>query len=69
MMYKPNFEPQVFTKVKDSGVELTIRCLCNPRKRRASTQDIWENILKDFKQNKIDFAYPTIRYYDNKTES
>ena len=69
MVYQPNFEPQVYTKVMDSGVLFTIRYLCNPRKRRESAQLIWENILDEFDKNKdIDFAYPTTRFYDNKLE-
>ena len=46
---------------------LTIRYLCDPRKRRGSEQAIWEDILKSFAKNDdIDFAYPTRRFYDNK---
>ena len=69
MMYQPNFQPQVYTKVMDSGVLFTIRYLCNPRKRRETAQYIWEDILEEFEtKDKIDFAYPTTRFYDNKTE-
>ena len=65
MMHKPNFNPEVYTMVEESGVKLTVRYLCNPRKRRASSQAIWENVLIAFsKESNIDFAYPTIRYYD-----
>ena len=64
MMYKPDFNPQVYTKVEDSGVLLTIRYLCNPRKRRITSQMIWEDILDDFNAiENIDFAYPTTRFY------
>ena len=48
MMYKPDFNPQVYTKVEDSGILLTIRYLCNPRKRRITSQMIWEDILESF---------------------
>ena len=69
LVYQPNFDPQVYTDVKDSGVMLTIRYLCNPRKRRETAQLIWEDILDKFSENKkIDFAYPTTRFYDDKTE-
>ena len=69
MMYKPNFNPQVYTKVLDSGISFSIRYLCNPRKRRETAQFIWEDILNEFsKTNDVDFAYPTTRFYDNKTE-
>ena len=65
MMHKPNFKPKVYTKIEDSGIQLTVRYLCNPRKRRASSQAIWEGALDRFdKVENIEFAYPTIRYYD-----
>ncbi|MBC8214785.1 MAG: mechanosensitive ion channel family protein [Candidatus Marinimicrobia bacterium] len=64
LIHQPNFAPTVYTKVEDSGVLLTIRYLCNPRKRRDSEQDIWEEVLKQFSnQKEIDFAYPTTRFY------
>ena len=65
MMYQPDFNPQIYTKVEDSGVLLTIRYLCNPRKRRITSQYIWEDILNEFDKNKdIEFAYPTTRFYN-----
>ena len=65
MMHQPNFKPKVYTKIEDSGILLTVRYLCNPRKRRASSQDIWEGALEAFaKEDNIEFAYPTIRYYN-----
>ncbi len=61
--------PTVYTKVEDSGILLTIRYLCDPRKRRITENNIWEMILEEFgKENDIDFAYPTIRYYNNLQE-
>jgi small-conductance mechanosensitive channel len=61
--------PTVYTSVKDSGVLLTIRYLCEPRRRRGSAQAIWEDILAAFDESSaIDFAYPTYRYYDNRQE-
>tara|TARA_Y100000590_G_C15538810_1_gene946108 strand:+ start:30 stop:818 length:789 start_codon:yes stop_codon:yes gene_type:complete len=69
MVYQPDFNPQVYTTVKDSGVMLTIRYLCNPRKRRITSQYIWEDILNEFEENdNIEFAYPTTRFFDNKIE-
>jgi len=56
----------VYTSVKDSGVLLTMRHLCEPHHRRDSNQEIWEAILEEFAQHSdIDFAYPTHRFYDN----
>ena len=61
--------PIVYTDVKDSGINLTVRYLTNPRRRRGTSQKIWETILDEFdKYDNIDFAYPTIRYYDNQKE-
>jgi small-conductance mechanosensitive channel len=61
--------PAVFTSVADSGVLLTIRYLCEPKRRRVTTQEIWEAILEEFSQcDDIDFAYPTYRFYDNPVE-
>ena len=61
--------PTVYTAVRDSGVELTIRHLCNPRERRTVSQTIWEDILEEFGRcPDIDFAYPTRRFYDNTRE-
>ena len=58
--------PTVYTSVVDSGVLLTLRYLVDPRKRRNSEQEIWEAILRAFKQHwDIDFAYPTERKYDH----
>ena len=48
---------------------LTIRYLCEPRRRRGTEQEIWEDILDAFaKHDDIDFAYPTQRFYDNSAE-
>ena len=60
-----NLSPTVYTSVVDSGVLLTLRYLVDPRKRRNSEQEIWEAVLRAFKQHwEIDFAYPTERKYD-----
>ena len=64
MIYYKNLTPIVYTSVKESGVQLTIRYLCNPRRRRGSENEIWEKILIQFdSQEDIDFAYPTTRFY------
>ncbi len=69
MLRHIDFEPRVYTNVKDSGVLLTLRYLCEPRRRRVSAEVIWEDILHAFADhNNIDFAYPTLRYYDNTVE-
>lgn len=69
MIYINKLTPIVYTSVKDSGVLLTIRYICNPRRRRGSEQQIWEDILHAFKSCKdIDFAYPTERRFVNYIE-
>lgn len=61
--------PIVYTDVKNSGINLTIRYLTDPRRRRGTSQIIWEHILDEYEKfDNIDFAYPTIRYYDNPKE-
>ena len=69
MILYSKLTPIVYTSVQDSGVLLTIRYLCEPQRRRDSEQVIWEDILKEFtRNNDIDFAYPTQRFYNNKLE-
>ena len=69
MIYYKNLTPIVYTKVKDSGVQLTMRYLCNPRKRRGSENEIWEEVLIQFeKHNDIELAYPTTRFYKYEKE-
>ena len=68
ILYK-NLTPIVYTTVKDSGVMLTMRFLCDPRQRRGYEEAIWEEVLNRFgKCDNIDFAYPTQRFYVNKDE-
>jgi small-conductance mechanosensitive channel len=62
--------PIVYTSVKDSGILLTIRYLTKARQRRNTEQDIWEAVLREFStRHDIDFAYPTVRHYNNLHES
>jgi small-conductance mechanosensitive channel len=69
MIFYSTLTPTVYTTVKDSGVLLTLRFLCHPRRRRGTSQAIWEDILTRFGEaDDIDFAYPTTRYYFNPAE-
>lgn len=69
MIFYSVLTPIVYTSVKDSGVMLTMRYLCDVRKRRSTEQSIWEDVLIEFaKHDDIDFAYPTTRFYDNLSE-
>ena len=69
LIFYSTLTPTVYTSVEDSGVVLTIRYLCEPRRRRGTAQAIWEEILTRFgERDDIDFAYPTRRFYDNVRE-
>ena len=69
LIYTPKTTPKVYTAVKDSGVELTIRYLCKPHERRSTTEVIWEDILDAFNQDPdINLAYPTTRFYNAQLE-
>ena len=62
-------EPVVITSVLDSGVLLTLRYTVKPIERRLYSERIWEAVLRDFAEHpEIDFAYPTTRFYNNRTE-
>lgn len=64
-----NLTPIVYTEVIDIGIKLTIRHLSNPRKRRGINQMMWEDILDAVaKEDDLDFAYNTIRIYQNQIE-
>jgi len=64
-----NLTPIIWTSVSEDGVVLTLRYLCDPRKRRTTANDLWEKILDEFaKHDRIDFAYRTHRQYLNPQE-
>jgi small-conductance mechanosensitive channel len=59
-----NLTPIVWTSVSDDGIVLTMRYLCDPRKRRSSASELWEKILDEFRKlDKVDFAYKTTRFH------
>lgn len=69
LIFYKKLTPIVYTSVKDSGVLLTMRYLCQVRRRRATEELIWEDVLEQFaKYDNIDFAYPTTRFYNNSNE-
>jgi len=69
MIFYKNLTPTVYTSVKDSGVQLAIRYLCEPKNRRGTQQSIWEEILDSFDREKdLEFAYPTTRFFKNPVE-
>lgn len=66
MIYYKHLTPIVYTKVEDYGVLLTVRYLCNPRLRRGTENEIWQEVLTRFnKEAAIQFAYPTTRFYQS----
>ena len=69
LIFYTKLTPIVYTTIKDSGILLTMRFLCEPRKRRSTEELILEEVLDEFnKCDDIDFAYPTTRFYDNLNE-
>jgi len=69
MIFYATLTPIVYTTVRDSGVLLTMRFLCDPRRRRGTEQLMWEAILERFAEHvDIDFAYPTLRHFDHLRE-
>ncbi len=48
LIFYSKLTPIVYTAVKDSGVMLTLRYMCNPRERRLTSEKIWEDILERF---------------------
>lgn len=70
MIFYQYLTPIVYTSVKDSGILLTLRYICDARKRRGTEHAIWEDILETFsKQDEIEFAYPTQRFFNRNIEN
>ncbi|MFZ5939849.1 MAG: mechanosensitive ion channel family protein [Bacteroidota bacterium] len=60
MIFYQYLTPIVYTTIEESGVQLTMRYICEPRKRRTSANGIWEDVLQEFaKHPDIRLAYPT----------
>lgn len=69
MIFYQYLTPIVYTSVKDSGILLTMRYICDARRRRATEHEIWEDVLHEFARHKdIEFAYPTQRFYTRPAE-
>lgn len=69
MIFYRNLTPIIYTSVKANGVQLTIRFLSEPKKRRSKENAIWEDILETFAEHDdIAFAYPTQRIFYNHKE-
>lgn len=64
LIFYRSFEPKVFIKVRENGIQITVRYLCNLNGRRESENKIWEDTLTEFlATSDIRFAYPTTRFY------
>lgn len=69
MIFDVEFEPQVFTKVVENGVELRCRYFCSIYSRTVSESAITEQILEAFNSEEtITFAYRTTRFYKGDSE-
>ena len=69
MIFYRTLSPMIYTSVKNNGIQLTMRYLCEPKKRRITNHLIWEDILREFINHKdIQFAYPTQRIYFSEDE-
>ena len=69
MIFYSKLTPTVYTSVRDSGIELTIRYIIEPRRRRGSEQALWEDILDMLAaEPHVDLAYPTSRIFKNEIE-
>ena len=56
--------PKVYTKIADSGVELSLRTMVRARRRRTLEDTHARDILKRFgAEPDIEFAYPTMRIF------
>lgn len=59
IVYK-QFTPMVFTNITERGIQLSMRYLCDPKKRRMLQHAITETILERFgPEDNIRLAYPT----------
>lgn len=53
-IYYNHLDPIIYTKVNENHVELNLRFLTHPKKTRIIEDYIWTNILKKYKEKKID---------------
>jgi len=69
MIVYSHLTPTVYTRVVKNGVRLTVRYLCDPRRRRSTETAIWEDVLRAFAARpEVEFAYPTQRFYNRDLE-
>ncbi|WP_347158673.1 mechanosensitive ion channel family protein [Pontibacter chitinilyticus] len=66
LIFYNDFDPQVYTRVRKYGIELTLRYVVGLNRRRLSEHQIWEDLLRQFLSSPdIRFAYPTTRFYQS----
>ncbi len=66
MIYYGKLTPIVYVNIKDSGVELTLRYLTEAKRRRATQDELAQDILNAFEhEENVNFAYPTYRIVKN----
>lgn len=53
-MYFNKYDPVIYTEVKDNHIILKIRYLVNPKKARILESYIWNEILKEYKNNNLE---------------
>ena len=62
LVFYKNLTPIVYTEVKDSGIVLSIRYLCEPHRRRTTNEQIWEDVLTCIQEHDdLELAYQTFR--------
>lgn len=70
MVHYNHLTPIVWVAVVDIGVRLDVRYLCEARRRRTTSSSLWSDILVAFaKEDQVDFAYPTQRFYNSVHEA
>jgi len=53
-IYFNHYEPAIYTKIVDDHIELTIRYLMHPKKARYVNSKIYNKIIEEYKEGKID---------------
>lgn len=53
-LYYNHLSPIIYSKIVDKHIELNVRFLVHPKKARIIEDDIWNKIIKKYKDGKID---------------
>lgn len=70
LLFNANLYPKVYTSLdNENSITLTIRYMSFYKMRRDSSEKIYEEVLRKFKNHEdIEFSYPTQRVYDRQRE-